>query len=104
MHFNRWQARLDIRNAGGGSLSGSDNFGRQFAWSSNGQFIYAIEVGAVAGIYKIDARTTGSVVRIWDDTPNTFPGTGLNSEPAVIPTTLRNLRAKQPGSGRPNYH
>ncbi len=90
---------LDIRNAGGGITTGSDNFGRQFAWSSNGQFIYAVEAGAVAGIYKIDARTTGSVVRLWDDNPNNFPGTNITSEPAVVPTTLRDFAPSNPAVG-----
>jgi hypothetical protein len=97
--FQPVASELDIRNAGGGSLTGSDNFGRQFGWSSDGHFIYAIEAGAVAGIYKIDARTTGSVVRLWDETPNNFPGTSITSEPAVMPTSLRDFATSNPAVG-----
>ena len=38
--------------------SSVDNFGRQFAWSSDGQSLYCIDKGYdIGGIYKIDAST-----------------------------------------------
>ncbi len=91
--FTQVISEQDIRTAAGG-VAGSDNFGRSFAWSSDGQSIYAIDAGSnTGGIYKIDATQVGVVERIRADTnSNTDLGTSrIISEPAVVSTSVRDF-------------
>ena len=80
----------DLRDAAGG-VAGSDNFGRSFAWSSDGQSIYAIDAGSnTGGIYKVDASEVGVVERIRTDVnSNSELGTSrIITEPAVVHTSV----------------
>jgi cytochrome c peroxidase len=89
--FTMVVSEQDLRDAAGG-VAGSDNFGRQFAWSSDGQSIYAIDAGSnTGGIYRIDATQTGSVTRIWSDTTSNEFGDRIISEPVVIATSVRDF-------------
>jgi cytochrome c peroxidase len=82
-------SELDLRDAAG-LVGGNDNWGRSFAWSTDGQKIYAIDAGVhYGGIYRIDATQTGVIQRIWQDTLSNDLGTRINSEPAVIATSVR---------------
>ncbi|MDZ4659440.1 MAG: hypothetical protein SH868_17860 [Bythopirellula sp.] len=84
--FLIWQRQFGLRDGG------SDNFGRSFAWSSNGQSIYAIDAGAnTGGIYRIDATQEHVATRIWIGTKSNESGGRINSEPAVIHTSVRDL-------------
>jgi hypothetical protein len=81
----------DLRNQSG--LTGSSNFGRQFAWSTNGQSIYAVDSGpGQGGIYRIDPTRTANdpagVVRIYNNTGIPSAGFALRSEPAVVHTSV----------------
>jgi hypothetical protein len=68
--------------------TGSSTFAREFAWSSNGQRIYAVDSGAgLGGIYRIDATQVGVVTQVWKDTVTER----IASEPAVIHTSVRDL-------------
>ncbi|MEO1498565.1 MAG: hypothetical protein AAFV43_15585 [Planctomycetota bacterium] len=92
----------DLRDASGSN--GGDNFGRQFAWSSDGQAIYAVDAGTgQGGIYRIDptrsANTVGGVERVWADTESVTNQSRIRSEPAVVPTTLRNYAPGVFGAG-----
>jgi hypothetical protein len=71
----------------------SSNWARSFAWSSNGQRIYMVDITPNAGgIYRIDPTTTGSLSRIWVDTQSiTDVGTRINTEPAIVPTSVRDF-------------
>ncbi len=67
-----------------------DNFGRQFAWSSDGQFLYAVDAGFssnVSGIYKIDAANGGVTLLHADGSR------ALWSEPTVVATTTLDFGA-----------
>jgi len=67
-----------------------DNFGRQFAWSSDGQFLYAVDAGFssnVSGIYKIDAARGGASLLHADGTR------ALWSEPTVVATSTLDFGA-----------
>lgn len=91
--FTQVVSEQDLRDAAGG-VAGSDNFGRSFAWSTDGQSIYAIDAGSnTGGIYKIDATQVGAIERIrTDKTSNTELGTSrIITEPAVVPTSLRDF-------------
>lgn len=93
--FTMVVSEQDLRNAAG-IVDGSDNFGRSFAWSSDGQSIYAIDAGTnTGGIYKIDATKTGVVTRIRAD----VTGPRIISEPAVVPTSVRDFTPGNPGVG-----
>ncbi len=67
--------------------SASDNLGRQCAWSSDAQAVYFLDSSVTfGGIWKKD-MVGGSLVRILNETGASRP----NTEPAVIPTTVRDL-------------
>ncbi|MEM8945669.1 MAG: hypothetical protein AAGD11_10840 [Planctomycetota bacterium] len=84
--FVTWQRQFGLRDGG------SDNFGRSFAWSSDGQSLYAVDAGAnTGGIYRIDATGETPAQRIWIDTRSTDDGSRINSEPAVVHTSVRNF-------------
>ena len=85
--FLTWQRQFGLQDGG------SDNFGRSFAWSSDGQSIYAVDAGAnTGGIYRIDATQQDVAARIWIDTRSiTDVGSRINSEPAVLHTSVRDL-------------
>jgi autotransporter-associated beta strand protein len=69
----------------------NDNFGRQFAWSSNGQSLYAVDSGTVGGgIYKISA-TQGTAVLLYSE-PETA-GSNVIGEPAVVATSTHDFGA-----------
>ena len=75
----------DLRDAAaaGGATPGSDNIGRQFAWSSDGQSMYAVESSTYqGGIYKIDA-CTGDLDWIYHENL----ANNIGAEPTVVPTT-----------------
>jgi hypothetical protein len=80
---------------------GRDNFGRQFAWSTSGQFVYCVDTGyETGGIYKADAAT-GSVRMIYSE-PSPKDGEGnrqsnLISEPGVMHTSVHNLGTTMTG-------
>ncbi|MEQ8847037.1 hypothetical protein [Botrimarina sp.] len=95
----------DLRDLSGNT--GSDNFGRQFAWSSDGQWIYAVDASnrAQGGIYRIDptrwANQEGGITRILD---NTFDGGpegafSVRSEPAVVATSVFDYAPGNPAVG-----
>ena len=94
----------DLRNQSGSN--GSDSFGKQFGWSSDGQWIYAIDssVGQ-GGIYKIDptrfANDPGGITRILDDgdSNSATNEASIRSEPAIVPTTLIDYSAANPAVG-----
>lgn len=89
-----WQRQFGLRDGG------SDNFGRSFAWSSDGQSIYAVDAGSnTGGIYRIDATGESPVERIWIDTRSTDNGSRINSEPAIIHTSVRNLDSSNSAVG-----
>ncbi|MGL4511459.1 MAG: hypothetical protein ACRCT8_00070 [Lacipirellulaceae bacterium] len=91
----------DLRTASGGS--GSDNFARQFAWSSNGQVIYAIDSSpSLGGLYRIDAtrwaNSATGVTRIWNDggTDSATDRASMRSEPTVVPTSVFDYAPSSP--------
>ena len=96
--FTQVISEQDIRDAAG-ATNGGDNFGRSFAWSSDGQSIYAVDAGTnTGGIYKIDATQTGSITRLRTDlTSASDPDRGLTvvtrilGEPAVLSTSVLDL-------------
>lgn len=91
--FTQVVSEQDLRDAAGG-VAGSDNFGRSFAWSTDGQSIYAVDAGSrTGGIYKIDATQVGAVQRIRSDvTSDTDLGTSrIITEPAVLSTSVRDF-------------
>jgi autotransporter-associated beta strand protein len=68
------------------------NFGRQFAWSSDGQSIYAVDTNSYGGgVYKVSA-TQGTAKVVYSE-PDNANGSNVISEPAVIPTSHRDLGA-----------
>lgn len=85
--FLTWQRQFGLRDGG------SDNFGRSFAWSSDGQSIYAIDAGSnTGGIYRIDATQQNAGTRIWTDTRSIPDVAGrIISEPAVTHTSVRDF-------------
>ncbi len=80
----------DVHQASG-TLGGSDNWGRRFSWSSDGQSIYAVDGGSVhGGIYKINASTSGDVTLLRADRTN-VPNGGpdrIQSESAIVNTSV----------------
>jgi autotransporter-associated beta strand protein len=69
----------------------NDNFGRQFAWSSDGQSLYAVDSGTVGGgVYKIGA-TQGTAALIYSEPESA--GSNVISEPAVVATATRDFGA-----------
>jgi len=67
------------------------NFGRQAAWSSDGQSIYALDTGnETGGIFKISA-TTGDVVQMYRELETAVSGGNVKSEPTVIHSSVRDL-------------
>lgn len=99
--FTQVISEADLQTASGGLVGGSDNFGRRFAWSSDGQSIYAVD-GSVnyGGIYKIDARTSGSLVNLRTDRTAISNGPDrINSEPAVVPTSVFDFNPTDPATG-----
>jgi hypothetical protein len=80
-----------------GVSSGTPNIGRQFAWSTDGAYLYCVDISSstpsTAGLFKMSAAT-GALARIYNTTSSS--SLRLGSEPAVIPSSLRNLGA---GSG-----
>ena len=93
--FLIWQRQLGLKGGGG-----SDNFGRSFAWSSDGQSLYAIDAGAnTGGIYRIDATQQNVAQRIWIDTRSNETGDRIVSEPAVISTAVRDFDPTNPATG-----
>ncbi len=99
--FTQVVSEQDLRDAAGG-VAGSDNFGRSFAWSSDGQSIYAVDAGSrTGGIYKIDATQVGAVQRIRADVnSNTELGTSrIITEPAVVSTSVRDFDPSDAGVG-----
>lgn len=93
--FLTWQRQFGLRDGG------SDNFGRSFAWSSDGQSIYAIDAGSnTGGIYRIDATQSNAGTRIWIDTRSVPDVAGrIISEPAVIHTSVRDFDPANPAVG-----
>ncbi len=84
--FINWQRQFGLRDGG------SDNFGRSFAWSSDGLSIYAVDAGSnTGGIYRIDPTGVAPTERIWIDTRTTDDGSRINSEPAIVHTSVRNF-------------
>ncbi|WP_146575393.1 hypothetical protein [Botrimarina hoheduenensis] len=76
--------------------TGSDSFGRQFAWSSDGQWIYAVDSSVnLGGIYRIDPKRTANsstgIARVWDDGGSDTNMPSLRSEPAILSTSVRNF-------------
>lgn len=101
--FTQVISEEDLRNAAG-EVGGSDNFGRSFAWSTDGQSIYAIDAGSsYGGIYKVDATTTGSVQQLWADTSSDstvqFGANRINTEPAIVHTSVRDFDSSNAGVG-----
>ena len=102
--FQTVVSEQDIRNQSG--ATGSDLIGRQFGWSSDGQWIYAVDsTPAQGGIYKIDPTRTANdatgVTRIWDDGgggngPNEF---SIRSEPAIVATSAFDFAPGNPAVG-----
>ncbi|TWU25971.1 hypothetical protein [Bythopirellula polymerisocia] len=92
--FLTWQRQLGLKDGG------SDNFGRSFAWSSDGQSIYAVDAGSnTGGIYRIDATQQVAARRIWIDTKSDDFSSRINSEPAVIHTSARDFDPANPAVG-----
>ena len=79
----------ELRDVAGYSQTASSgsNFGRQAAFSSDGQNLYTVDSGTnTGGIFKINA-STGAVSRLYEET-----GSGnIISEPAVVHTSVRQL-------------
>ncbi len=99
--FTQVISERDLRDAAN-VIDASDNFGRSFAWSSDGQSIYAVDAGTrTGGIYKIDATKTGVIQRIRTDTTNntTLGTTRIITEPGVVPTSVRDFAPSDPGVG-----
>lgn len=96
-------SNADLQNQSG-STSNSSAFGREFAWSTDGQRIYAVDSSiAHGGIYRIDPTrsandATGSP-RIWADNQSDTNQPRMFSEPAVIPTSVRNFAPGTFGTG-----
>ncbi|MGD9127684.1 MAG: dockerin type I domain-containing protein [Planctomycetia bacterium] len=83
--FTEQDLRDEVTAQGGSP--GSDNFGRQFAWSTDGLAIYAVESSRYqGGIYKIDP-TDGAIEWIYRETGSSISDT-LGSETAVLATTV----------------
>ncbi|MEM8864549.1 MAG: hypothetical protein AAGF31_03280, partial [Planctomycetota bacterium] len=87
-----------------GGIDGGDNFGRQLAWSTDGQSIYTVDVSSRhGGIYKIDATGVGQIQQLWDDggRDNSLPGEpdSIGSEPAVLHTSVFDYEPNNPGVG-----
>ncbi|MEX2671746.1 MAG: hypothetical protein WD294_06515 [Phycisphaeraceae bacterium] len=79
----------DLRDAAGYDSDGrvGSNFGRQFAWSTDGQSLYAVDAGSnTGGLHRIDA-VTGEVERLYDGTTQGR----IISEPAVVASDVRQL-------------
>ncbi|MEQ8208227.1 MAG: hypothetical protein RH917_00220 [Lacipirellulaceae bacterium] len=92
--FLTWQQQFGLRDGG------SDNFGRSFAWSSDGQSLYAVDAGSnTGGIYRIDATGESPAQRIRIDTRTTDSGSRINSEPAIIHTSVRNFDPSNSAEG-----
>lgn len=94
----------DLRNQSG--ASGSDSFGRQFAWSTDGQAIYAVDSGsAQGGIYRIDptrhANSSTGITRILDDGESNSETNeaSIRSEPAVVHTSVFDYASSNPAVG-----
>jgi hypothetical protein len=66
------------------SNSYTDNMGRQFAWSSDGQAIYYTDSQAsFGGVWRVDAQS-GAATRLVTET-NTTNLNAINCEPSVLP-------------------
>ncbi|MEO0529425.1 MAG: dockerin type I domain-containing protein [Planctomycetota bacterium] len=96
-------SNTDIQNQTGSS-SNSTGFGREFAWSSDGQRIYAVAASSShGGIYRIDptrnANDVTGVVRVWADNDSDTNQPRIFTEPGVISTSVRNFAPGTFGSG-----
>ena len=80
---------------------GSDNFGRQFAWSTDGQYVYCVDTGnETGGIYKAHAGT-GDVELIYSEpSPRDLAGnrkSNLLAEPGILHTSVFNYGSATAG-------
>ena len=72
--------------------SKKSNFGRQPAWSSDGQYLYCVESGAeLGGIYKVSAVTGNAELLYSEPDAEETDNFNLIAEPAVMPTAVCNF-------------
>lgn len=97
-------SELDLRNETGGT--GGDSFGRQIAWSTDGQSIYTVESSSsFGGIYRIDptrsANDPDGLTRIWADGESDSENglIAMRSEPGVLHTTAYDYAPSNPKVG-----
>jgi Ca2+-binding EF-hand superfamily protein len=79
----------DMRTITGST--GTDNIGRQFAWSTNGSFIYFVDKNAGSsqgGLWKVDVLT-GALQRVWS-APDPATENPI-AEPGLVHTSVRDL-------------
>lgn len=69
------------------SLTERSNFGRQPVWSSDGQYLYAIDSGKeLGGLYKVNAAT-GAAQLIYSESSDVSTSNVI-AEPGVVPTSV----------------
>jgi autotransporter-associated beta strand protein len=83
-------------NPGTPVTNASNNVARQFAFSTNGQSIYFTDSSSsYGGLYKVNlTAASGSTV---SKILNSTNGTTISCEPAVLPTSIRNLGSGSTG-------
>ncbi|QDT68671.1 hypothetical protein MalM25_15950 [Planctomycetes bacterium MalM25] len=101
--FQHVVSEQDLRNQSGST--GSDGFGRQFGWSSDGQSIYAVDSSrGQGGIFRIDptrsANDADGFVRLLDNSGSQPEGTtSIRSEPAILHTSSYDYAPGDPAVG-----
>lgn len=88
--FQPLLSEQDLRNQTGST--GSDGIGRQFAWSSDGQSLYAVDSSSgQGGIYRIDAtrhaNDADGITRLYSNSGVPSGSFTVRSEPAVVSTS-----------------
>ncbi|MEN0109607.1 MAG: hypothetical protein AAF805_02680 [Planctomycetota bacterium] len=100
--FREVVSSQDLQDAAGDN--GSGGFDNRLAWSSDGQWLYAVDGGVnQGGIYRIDPTRTanqpGGIVRIWKDTDSITNQTRISSDPVVVSTAQHNFAPGVFGAG-----